>query len=288
MLGMTATLPVFVALSALVLAVASIGWAVKLNKRLSGLGRRVLESTDTAKILAAAEKAGTIESRLTACEDRTNQNQNQLSEHGTRLGELAANLDTTGQTANRNQAGLSDVSEKVASFESRIGGCENRAEQSQNQILDHEMKVNELTARLEAAEMKANELAPRLEAAEMKANELAPRLEAAEMKANELAARLEPAERKLDEHEAGLAEANRSTNVLADEIRGFEEFQTATEKARSLILAAFNDMQTHMPPAEGFNDIRPSMSPGEGLDMGMDAPAPEETSQEPDEGQSTY
>jgi len=262
MLGMIATLPVSLALFALVLAVAAIGWAVRLNKRLSGLGKRVLESTDTAKILAAADKATTLESRLTGCEDRTNQNQNQLSEHGNRLGELAANLDATGQTANRNQACLSEVSEKTASFEPRMGGCEDRAEQSKNQLLDHEMKVNELTGKLEAAETKVNELAVRLEAAEQ----------------------------KLEEHTAGLAETNRSTSVLADEIRSFEEFQTATEKARSLILAAFNDMQTHMPPAEGFNDndIRPSMSPGETLDMSMDAPVPEETSQEPDEGQSTY
>ncbi len=75
----------------------------------------------------------------------------------------------------------------------------------------------------------------------------------------------------LDEHAAGLAEANESIKVLADEIQSLEEFQTATEKTRTLILAAFNDMRASMPHEEC-------------LGARVDAAGPEEASQGPEEG----
>jgi septal ring factor EnvC (AmiA/AmiB activator) len=106
--------------------------------------------------------------------------------------------------------------------------CENRTEQSENKLSEHETKVNELAARLEAVE------------------------------------------HMLHEHATNLAQANGSMKVLADGIQSLEEFQTATEKTRNLILTAFNDMQASMPHEEC-------------LGARVDTAEPEETSQGPEE-----
>jgi len=227
--GMITTVFGSLALFALLVAVAAIGWSAGVSKRLSALGRRVLESEEIGKIMAAAEKTASFESRMAGCENRTTQSQNQLADHETKLRELATNLGATEQMANRNGTGLGGVSEKMSSLESRLARCENRAEQSQNQLVDHETKVNELATRLGAAEQ------------------------------------------MLDEHAAGLDEAIRNMKVLADAIQSLEEFRTATEKARNLILAAFTDMR---------------MSPQENLGTRFDTAGPEETSQGPEEGQA--
>jgi chromosome segregation ATPase len=198
----------YLALSSLLVASAAIGWLVGVNRRLSELGVRVLESEDTKKIIEAADKTAFFESRMAGCEDTTNQSKNQLAAHETKLGELAAKLEPTEQMANRNGTGLAEVSEKMGSFESRMAECENRTEQSENKLPEHETKANELAARLEAVE------------------------------------------HMLHEHATNLAQANGSMKVLADGIQSLEEFQTATEKTRNLILTAFNDMQADMPHEE--------------------------------------
>jgi len=218
------------ALLALLVAVAAIGWLARVSKHLSALGRRVLESEEIGRIIEAADKTVSFESRMTGCEDRANQSQNQLVEHKTKLSELAANLGATEQMANRNGAGLAEASEKMASFELRFDGFESNVREKLDQLLEHETKVNELATKLGAVEQ------------------------------------------MIDEHTAGLAEASRSMKALADEIQSLKEFQTATEKTRSLILAAFNDM-------------RGSMSPEEGLGTRLETAKPEETSQGPEEGQ---
>ena len=229
MSDMTTTTLAFLALSSLLAATVAIGWLVRVSKRLSALGRSVLESEDTGKIIEAADKTAFFESRLAGCEDRSNQSQNQLTEHETKLGELAANLGATERMVKRNGTGFAEVSEKMVSFESRMAGCENRTEQSENKLSEHETKVNELATKLEAVEQ------------------------------------------MLGEHAASFAEANGSMKVLADGIQSLEEFQTATEKTRTLILAAFNDMRASMPPEEC-------------LGTRVDTAEPEETSQGPEEG----
>jgi len=106
-----------------------------------------------------------------------------------------------------------ETADKMVSFKSRMAGCENRTEQSENRLSENETKVNGLAAKLEAAVHTAVDL-------------------------------------MLDEHAAGLAEAEASMKVLTDKIQSLEEFQTATEKTRNLILAAFNDMGASIPPEE--------------------------------------
>ena len=228
--GMITTVFVFLAVFALVLAVAAIGWLARVSKRLSALGRRVLESEEIERIRAAADKTASFESRMAGCENKTTQSQNQLADHETKLRELAANLGATEQMANRNGTGLAGVSEKMSSFESRLVRCENRAEQSQDQLVDHEKRGNELATKLGSVEQMADNIG------------------------------------------ADLAEANRSIKALADEIQSLRKFQTATQKACSLILAAFPDMRANVPPEEGLGTT-------------PETATPEESSQAPQEGQ---
>jgi chromosome segregation ATPase len=108
-------------LSALAMAVFAIGSLSRLKKRLSQLGMRVLESEDIGKIKEAASKAESYESRMTGCEHRADESQNQLAEHKTKLSELADKLATSEQ--------------KMASFNVRF---------------------DELSARLESVEQMAN------------------------------------------------------------------------------------------------------------------------------------
>jgi len=285
MSDMTTTTLAFLALSSLLAATVAIGWLVRVSKRLSALGRSVLESEDTGKIIEAADKTAFFESRLAGCEDRSNQSQNQLTEHETKLGELAANLGATERMVKRNGTGFAEVSEKMVSFESRMAGCENRIEQSENRLSEHETKANELATKLEATERVANgngtDLAEasekmvsfesRMAGCENRTEQSENKLSEHETKVNELATKLEAVEQMLGEHAAGLAEANGSMKVLADGIQSLEEFQTATEKTRTLILAAFNDMRASMPPEEC-------------LGTRVDTAEPEETSQGPEEG----
>ena len=279
-------LTVFLALSSLGVATVAVVWLARVGKRLSELGMRLLESEDIEKIIGAAEKTASYESRMAGCEDRTEQSENKISEHETKLGELAVNLGTTEEMTKRNGAGFVEVSEKMASFESRMTGCEDRTEQSESKISDHETKLGELAVNLGATEemTKRNgagfvEVSEKMASFESRMAGCEDRTEQSEnklsehgTKLNELASKLEAVEQMLDEHATGLAEANQSMKVVADEIQSFEEFQTATEKTRNLILAAFNDMHASMPPEE-FLETR------------VDTAEIGETSPEPEQGQ---
>ena len=84
-----------------------------MRKGLSELGMRLLESEDIVRIIEAAEKTAAYESRMAGCEDRTEQSENKLSEHETKLAKLTDSLGATEEMANSNMFGLSEVSEKT-------------------------------------------------------------------------------------------------------------------------------------------------------------------------------
>jgi chromosome segregation ATPase len=199
-------LTVFLPLSALGVATVAVVWLARVRKGLSELGMRPLDSEDIVRIIEAAEKTASYESRMAGCEDRAERSENKLSEHEAKLAELTAGLGATEEIANNNRTGLSEVSEKTVSLKSRTAGCEDRAERSDNKLSEHGAKLNGLASKLEAVEQ------------------------------------------MLDDHATALAETNQSMKVVVDEIQSLEEFQTATEKTRDLVLAAFNDMQASMPP----------------------------------------
>jgi septal ring factor EnvC (AmiA/AmiB activator) len=126
---------------------------------------------------------------------------------------------------------INEAAKKTESFESRMAGCEQKADESQNQHGEHKTKLSKLAAKLEASEQK---------------------MASFEVRFDELATKLGSVEQMANKNEAGFAEAIPSIKALADEIQNLQKFQTATEKARSQILAAFTDMQASMPPEESL------------------------------------
>ena len=166
-----------------------------------------------------------------------------LSKHMSELGRRVLESQDIGS--------IKEAANKIGSFESRMAGCEHKADESQNQLVEHKTKLSELAAKLEASEQK---------------------MASFEVRFDELATRLGSVEQMATKNEASLAEAIPSIKALADEIQTLQKFQTATEKARSHILAVFTDMQASMPREEDMVTI-------------PETAKLEEASQEPEEWQ---
>jgi chromosome segregation ATPase len=237
MLGM---MTMSLAVLSLVAAVVAIGWLSILKKHLSVLGQRVLESEDIGRIIQAADKVGSYESRMVGCESKTGESKRQFAEHETKLSELIAGQRETKQRIDGHSADLAKVSEKTASFEHRFNEFESSVDEKLNRLLELEAKANELTARLESIEQIANR------------------------------------------NEAGLAQVDRSIKALTDEIGILQKFQTATEKAHSLIQAAFTDMQTSM-PSEEAQEITSEIAEPEEISQGPEDQYTEAEDQKPSE-----
>jgi chromosome segregation ATPase len=196
------------ALLSLVAAVIAIGWLSILRKHLSVLGQRVLESEDIGRIIQAADKVGSFESRMTGCENKADENKKRLVENETKLNGLIAKQEASEQKMDRHSTDLAKTSENMASFKVRFDEFENNIDERLNQFLELETKVNELASALESVEQITNR------------------------------------------NEVGLADAGRSIKAMTDEIEILQKFQTVTEKAHSLIQAAFTDMRTNVSPEE--------------------------------------
>ncbi len=260
MLGAISTLSVVLALLSLAAAGVAIGWLSKVSKHVSDLGMRILESEDIDKIIKASDKTITFESRMTACEEKADGSQKQLAEHDTKLNGLTSNGAAVAQVVDRHSADLATASEKMASLESRCDSFEN------------------FESRFEGFKNNVNE----------KLNQLPEH----ETKINELATKLESVEETVNKNGSDLAQDSGSIRTLKEEIESLREFQTATEKARSLILAAFGDMQTSIPREDSPEVVPEAVEPAEtseepehSLIMAPEAPESGATSREPEEGQ---
>jgi len=146
---------------------------------------------------------------------------------------------------------IKEAANKTESFESRMAGCEEKADESQNQLGKHKTKLSELADKLGASEQK---------------------MASFEVRFDKLATKLGSVEQMANTNDASLAEAIPSIKALADEIQNLQKFQTATEKAHSLIQAAFTDIQA-------------SILPEDSLVTTPETAKPEETSQGPEEWQ---
>jgi len=124
---------------------------------------------------------------------------------------------------------IKEAANKAESYETRMAGCEHKADESQNQIAVHETKLSKLADKLEASEQK---------------------MASSKVRFDELSTRLESVEQLANKNEDGLAQTVPNIKALADKIQSIKKFQTATEKIHSLIQAAFSDMQASTPPEE--------------------------------------
>jgi chromosome segregation ATPase len=146
---------------------------------------------------------------------------------------------------------IKEAASKAESFESRMAGCEQKADESKNLLAEHKTKLNELTEH----KTKLNELADKLRASEQKMASL-------EVRFNELFTRLESVEQMVSRNEDGLAQTVPNIKALADEIQSIKKFQTATEKVHSLIQSAFTDMQANMSSQESLGTTPEDASQG--------------------------
>jgi len=144
---------------------------------------------------------------------------------------------------------IKEAANKTESFESRVAGCEHQADENKNQLAEYKTKLSELSAKLRESEQKTASY---------------------EVRCDELAGRLESVKEMTNNNGTSLSQTIPSIKALADEIQAIKKFQTATEKAHSLIQAAFTDMQTSMPSEEELGTTSENA-------------VPEETSQGPEE-----
>jgi chromosome segregation ATPase len=199
---MISTVTVTAALISLVVALIAVGWLSVISRHLSALGKRVLESEDIGRVIQAADKTGSFDSRIAGCEGKTTDSQNKLAEHETRLNELTDKLAASGQMISTQAADVANASERIASFEARFAGFENSVGDKLNNLPELGTRVSDLAAKLESIEQMVNK------------------------------------------NGTDLAEADRNIKSLTDEVQNLEEFRTAIEKTRNLILGAFTDMPT--------------------------------------------
>lgn len=153
---------------------------------------------------------------------------------------------------------------KTESFESRIAGCESKADESQNKLAEYETTINEIDSKVrqidEIMKKHAVELAntsekvasfeQRFGDVENNIGDKFNKLEEYEIKGNELAAKLESVEQTANKSGADLAEVNTSVNALKDKIEALEKFQTIVQKIHSIIQAAFIDMRASASPEQ--------------------------------------
>jgi chromosome segregation ATPase len=140
----------------LVVAAVAIGWLSIVSKHLSALGKRVLESEDLGRVIQAADKISSFESRMADCEKNADQNKNQLAEHESTINEIASKLREVEQMIKKHAVDLANTSEKMVSFEHCFNDFENNIGDKLNKLLEYETKVNELVAKLESVEQIAN------------------------------------------------------------------------------------------------------------------------------------
>lgn len=137
---------------------------------------------------------------------------------------------------------INEAASKTESFESRMAGCEHKADESQNQLVEYKTELSEFANKLGASEQKTASFEGRFD---------------------EFATKLGSVEQMANKNEACLAETIPNIKALADEIETIKKFQNATEKVHSLILAAFTDMQASMPPDEGLRTTPEAAEPAE-------------------------
>ena len=107
------TMALFVlALISFIFAIIAIFWISIVSRHLSAL--------KAGKVTQAAEKTAYLESRITGCQKKADENRNQLAELQTTLNQVIAKLEIAEQTVDNYTAYLAKVSEKMASFEHHL------------------------------------------------------------------------------------------------------------------------------------------------------------------------
>jgi len=104
------TMALFVlALISFIFALIAIFWLSIVSRHLSAL--------KAGKVTQASEKTASLDSRITGCQKKADENRNQLAEFNTRLNQVITKLEIVEKTMDNYTAYIAKVSEKMASFE---------------------------------------------------------------------------------------------------------------------------------------------------------------------------
>jgi len=151
---------------------------------------------------------------------------------------------------------IKEAANKTDSFESRLAGSEQKADEGRNQLNEQKTKLDELAGKLGASEQKVGSFETRF---------------------NEFSNKLETVEQKIKKNESDLAQTVPNIKVLADEIQKLKVFQAATEKAHNLIVDAYNDLQAGKASNEDFVTQPEIQTPNE---VTSETSAPEDSKSE--------
>jgi septal ring factor EnvC (AmiA/AmiB activator) len=147
------TIALFVlALISFIFAIIAVVWLSIVSKHLSALAKKVLESEDIERVIQAADETVSFGSRISGLESKADESQNQLAGLQTRLSEITANLDVTGQTMDKYTSDLAKISEKIAAFELRYDEFENNVNNKLDKLSELETQVNDLVTNLKSVE----------------------------------------------------------------------------------------------------------------------------------------
>ena len=160
-----------------------------------------------------------------------------VRKHLSTLGKIVLEFEDIGRTI--------QAADKTESFESRIAGCESKADESQNKLVEYETATDEIASKVRQIEEIIKNHAVEL----ANISEKAASFEELE---NNMVDKLNQTANK---NEAELAEVVTSVNALKDKIETLEKFSTVVQKTLSIIQAAFTDIH---PGASTQEDMRVS------------------------------
>jgi chromosome segregation ATPase len=150
--------------------------------------------------------------------------------HLSTLGKVVFEFEDVGRTI--------PATAKTESFESRIAGCESKADESQNKLAEYETTIDEIASKVRQVEAIIKTHAVDLANTSEKIASIEHRSDDFE---NNIGDKLNQTANK---NEADLAEVITSVNALKDKIENLEKFRTIVQKTHTIIQAAFADMRT--------------------------------------------
>lgn len=237
----------------------------RVKKRLLSTESKSLELEEKDRLLDTADKITFFESRLDMFENTISESQNQLMDYELKLKEYAAMYGKASQMTDQQLDSLTKAIDKVTSIESRLDGFDNKISESQNQLTGHESKLNEHAAMFgKVSQMTVQHVANLAETTD-KITSIESRLDEFDNRNDVSQNQLREYISKLNDHDtllgqtfqmmgknaANITQVIKRMDNIEEKYRDFKTFQNAVEHTRSIILDAFNAIQTKMLP----NDI---------------------------------
>jgi chromosome segregation ATPase len=218
----------------------------RVKKRFSSIEIKSLELDEKHRLLEAADKITSFESKMDKLEELITESQNQLAGHESKLNDHAATFGKVSQMTDQHLAGFTKAADKITLIESRLDRLDNKISDNQNQLTGHDSKLNEHAAMFAKVSQMTGQHMAELSKATEKISSFESKLDGFDSKISEGLNQLTEHESKLNEHAAMFGKVSQMT---VQHVAGLSE---ATEKIKSLEsrLDGFNNRI-----AEGQNQL---------------------------------